>query len=244
MFLQDLKVLDSLPLRSTIPFQPSMHSTQHLSSCATRCVTCSKEGAAVSKIRSTWLFLENLLIPRTSSLKQRGFNVLKISGGSASETVETEYAAPPNEWQLVSNEEARNDKLTEDDFSDCSYEYQEIKPELRQDPSAPPTVLGAQVLIALLHNSWPARCFAQNARPSPNSLHLGNPGLGLRRGARLQHRGRHNAPPPIPWHSRAAATQQQGQLPLLKPPVRPSLPLQHRRQKLDRRARAAAPCAG
>jgi hypothetical protein len=48
------------------------------------------------------------------------------------------------EWQHGEQDE-KDDALTEGDFSDCSYEYQEIKPNLRLDPSAPPPVLGAQV---------------------------------------------------------------------------------------------------
>ena len=51
------------------------------------------------------------------------------------------------DWQDGNPDDPEKDVvLTEGDFSDCSYEYQEIKPELRLDPSAPPPVLGAQVL--------------------------------------------------------------------------------------------------
>ena len=73
-------------------------------------------------------------LPRISSLR----------GGCHTEEEQT--VIPHNDWKLQPDASGeKEDKLTEEDFSDCSYEYQEIKPRLRQDSSAPPPVLGAQV---------------------------------------------------------------------------------------------------
>jgi hypothetical protein len=73
-------------------------------------------------------------------------HVLFLRGGSATDE---QTIALQNGWKLELGEEAeKDDRLTEDDFSDCSYEYQEIKPRLRQDPSEPPPILGAQVISA------------------------------------------------------------------------------------------------
>jgi hypothetical protein len=85
-----------------------------------------------------------LLIRRINNLRSRRIQCHTVNRIRGGDDDELSRELPGIDWPHCGPDE-KDDPLTEGDFSDCSYEYQEIKPELRLDPSAPPPVLGAQV---------------------------------------------------------------------------------------------------